>query len=84
MSGATVPQVRATEARRAAVRLTLPDSASANAPNQVVWPENERLICQQLQQYGGQLAVCPPKTGTSEREVALDRTTVSWALRFRI
>ncbi len=35
------------------------------------------MICQQLQQYGGHLAVCPPKTGTSERAVALDRTTVS-------
>ena len=38
------------------------------------------FICQQLQQYDGHLAVCPPKTPRSVRVIALDRTTVA-ALR---
>jgi integrase len=38
------------------------------------------FICQQLQQYDGRLAVCPPKTPRSVRVIALDRTTVA-ALR---
>ncbi|MGO8960177.1 MAG: tyrosine-type recombinase/integrase [Streptosporangiaceae bacterium] len=38
------------------------------------------FICQQLQQYDGRLAVCPPKTPHSVRMIALDRTTVA-ALR---
>jgi integrase len=35
------------------------------------------LISQQLQQYDGRLAVCPPKTAHSTRVIALDRTTVA-------
>jgi integrase len=35
------------------------------------------MICQQLQQYSGHLSVGPPKTASSERAVALDRTTVA-------
>jgi integrase len=35
------------------------------------------VISQQLQQYDGQLAVCPPKTPHSTRVIALDRTTVA-------
>jgi integrase len=38
------------------------------------------VISQQLQQYDGRLAVCPPKTPHSTRVVALDHTTVA-ALR---
>src|SRR6266700_3115982 len=38
------------------------------------------VISQQLQQYDGRLAVCPPKTPHSTRVIALDRTTVA-ALR---
>jgi integrase len=38
------------------------------------------VICQQLQQYDGHLAACPPKTPHSARVIALDRTTVA-ALR---
>jgi integrase len=38
------------------------------------------FICEQLQQYDGCLAVCPPKTARSVRVIALDRTTVA-ALR---
>jgi integrase len=38
------------------------------------------FICQQLQQYDGRLAVCPPKTPHSVRVTALDHTTVA-ALR---
>src|SRR5712692_3152716 len=38
------------------------------------------VISQQLQQYGGRLAVCPPKTAHSVRVIALDHTTVA-ALR---
>ena len=38
------------------------------------------VISQQLQQYGGHLTVCPPKTAHSVRVIALDRTTVA-ALR---
>jgi integrase len=41
---------------------------------------NTAVISQQLQQYDGRLAVCPPKTPHSVRVVALDRTTVA-ALR---
>jgi integrase len=41
------------------------------------------VISQQLQQYGGHLAACPPKTGSSERAVALDRTTVTVLRRHR-
>jgi integrase len=41
------------------------------------------VISQQLQQYGGHLATCPPKTGSSERAVALDRTTVTVLRRHR-
>jgi integrase len=37
-------------------------------------------ISQQLQQYGGRMVVCPPKTPHSMRVIALDRTTVA-ALR---
>ena len=37
-------------------------------------------ISQQLQQYGGRLVVCPPKTTHSVRVIALDHTTVA-ALR---
>lgn len=37
-------------------------------------------IVQQLQQYDGQLVVCPPKTARSVRTIALDHTTVA-ALR---
>jgi integrase len=35
------------------------------------------VISQQLQQYDGRLAVCPPKTPHSTRVIALDRTTVA-------
>ena len=35
------------------------------------------VISQQLQQYDGRLAVCPPKTPHSVRVIALDRTTVA-------
>ena len=35
------------------------------------------VISQQLQQYDGRLAVCPPKTAHSTRVIALDRTTVT-------
>ena len=38
------------------------------------------VISQQLQQYGGRLAICPPKTPHSVRVIALDHTTVA-ALR---
>ena len=38
------------------------------------------VICQQLQQYDGRLAICPPKTPHSTRVIALDHTTVA-ALR---
>jgi integrase len=38
------------------------------------------VISQQLQQYDGKLAVCPPKTPHSTRVIALDHTTVA-ALR---
>jgi integrase len=38
------------------------------------------VICQQLQQYDGHLAVCPPKTPHSARTIALDHTTAG-ALR---
>jgi integrase len=38
------------------------------------------VISQQLQQYDGHLAVCPPKTPHSVRTIALDHTTVA-ALR---
>ena len=38
------------------------------------------VISQQLQQYDGKLAICPPKTPHSARVVALDHTTVA-ALR---
>jgi integrase len=38
------------------------------------------MICQQLQQYDGRLAICPPKTPHSTRVIALDHTTVA-ALR---
>jgi Phage integrase family len=38
------------------------------------------VISQQLQQYDGRLAVCPPKTSHSARVIALDHTTVA-ALR---
>jgi integrase len=38
------------------------------------------VICQQLQQYDGRLAICPPKTAHSSRVIALDHTTVA-ALR---
>ena len=38
------------------------------------------VICQQLQQYDGRLAICPPKTPHSIRVIALDHTTVA-ALR---
>jgi len=38
------------------------------------------VISQQLRQYDGRLAVCPPKTPHSFRVIALDRTTVA-ALR---
>src|ERR1019366_1862584 len=46
------------------------------------WPDVDldggaAVICQQLQQYGGRLTVCLPKTGHSERVVALDHTTVA-------
>jgi integrase len=41
------------------------------------------FICQQLQQYSGRLAVGPPKTATSRRAVALDRTTVTALRRHR-
>ena len=34
------------------------------------------MICQQLQQYDGHLSLCPPKTASSQRVIALDRTTV--------
>jgi integrase len=37
------------------------------------------FICQQLQQYDGHLAVCPPKTAHSVWVIALDRTTVGGA-----
>jgi integrase len=32
--------------------------------------------CQQLQQYDGHLSRCPPRTASSQRVTALDRTTV--------
>ncbi|HET9971623.1 MAG TPA: site-specific integrase, partial [Streptosporangiaceae bacterium] len=35
------------------------------------------VISQQLKQYDGRLAVCPPKTEHSTRVIALDRTTVA-------
>jgi integrase len=35
------------------------------------------VICQQLQQYDGRLAICPPKTSHSTRVIALDHTTVA-------
>jgi integrase len=35
------------------------------------------VISQQLQQYDGRLAVCPPKTAHSTRVTALDHTTVA-------
>ena len=35
------------------------------------------VISQQLQQYDGRLAVCPPKTPHSTRVIALDRTTIA-------
>jgi integrase len=35
------------------------------------------VVSQQLQQYDGRLAVCPPKTPHSIRVIALDRTTVA-------
>ena len=35
------------------------------------------VISQQLQQYDGRLAVCPPKTAHSMRAIALDRTTIA-------
>jgi integrase len=38
------------------------------------------VICQQIQQHRGLLAACPPKTVSSSRVIALDRTTVT-ALR---
>jgi hypothetical protein len=38
------------------------------------------VISQQLQQYDGRLAICPPKTPHSTRVIALDHTTVA-ALR---
>jgi hypothetical protein len=38
------------------------------------------VISQQLQQYDGKLAICPPKTPHSARVIALDHTTVT-ALR---
>jgi|GEM_PF-3203800 Phage integrase family len=41
------------------------------------------IISQQLQQYSGHLAVCPPKTASSERAVALDRATVTVLRRHR-
>ena len=41
------------------------------------------VICQQLQQYDGHLSLCPPKTPSSHRVVALDRTTVAVLRRHR-
>jgi hypothetical protein len=41
------------------------------------------MISQQLQQYGGHLSICRPKTTRSERAVALDRTTVTVLRRHR-
>ncbi|MFF5260061.1 tyrosine-type recombinase/integrase [Actinomadura viridis] len=38
------------------------------------------MISQQIQQHRGHLTACPPKTASSARVIALDRTTVS-ALR---
>jgi integrase len=38
------------------------------------------IISQQLQQYDGRLAICPPKTPHSTRVIALDHTTIA-ALR---
>jgi integrase len=35
------------------------------------------VISQQLQQYNGRLALCPPKTPHSVRVIALDRTTIA-------
>ena len=35
------------------------------------------MIAQQLQQYDGRLAICPPKTARSSRVIALDHTTVA-------
>jgi integrase len=35
------------------------------------------VVSQQLQQYNGRLAVCPPKTPHSVRVIALDRTTIA-------
>jgi integrase len=35
------------------------------------------VISQQLQQYDGRLAICPPKTPHSTRVIALDHTTVA-------
>jgi integrase len=35
------------------------------------------IISQQLQQYDGRLAICPPKTPHSARVIALDHTTVA-------
>ncbi|WP_187438298.1 tyrosine-type recombinase/integrase [Actinomadura decatromicini] len=34
------------------------------------------VISQQIQQHQGQLTVCPPKTASSARVIALDRTTI--------
>jgi integrase len=42
------------------------------------------VICEQLQQYGGRLTVCLPKTGHSERVIALDHTTVAVLRAHRI
>jgi len=41
------------------------------------------VISQQLQQYDGRLAVCPPKTPHSVRVIALDRTTADGTVRPR-
>jgi hypothetical protein len=35
------------------------------------------VICQQLQQYDGRLAICPPKTSHSTRVIALYHTTAA-------
>ena len=40
-------------------------------------------VSQQLQQYDGHLTLCPPKTFSSQRMVALDRTTVAVLRRHR-
>ena len=41
------------------------------------------MISQQLQQYDGHLTLCPPKTSSSQRLIALDRTTVTVLRRHR-